>query len=163
MIDLSKLFTYSYPVISPVSPPPTREQVGRFLSSLWRFQRRLKQELDPLLASRHGLDSRRFLILRAIQDGHPYPKALAEQLQIPATLLSRYLDQLVKQGLIERHIDAQDSRRTRLTLTEAGASAVQDTLDTIHQLAGARLARLDPAALLTLLDALELLAQEEHA
>ncbi|WP_345462787.1 MarR family winged helix-turn-helix transcriptional regulator [Deinococcus carri] len=148
-------------------PPPqaqaTREQAGRFLASMWRFQRRLKQELDPLLAARHGLDSRKFFILRGIQGGDQYPKVLAEQLQMPATLLSRYLDQLVKQGLIERHIDEQDSRRTRLTLTAAGEHAVADTLDTVHALAGARLARLDPGALPALLDALELLTQEEPA
>ncbi|EYB67311.1 MarR family transcriptional regulator [Deinococcus phoenicis] len=143
-------------------PPPTQEQVGRFLASMWHFNRRLKQELDPLLASKHGIDSRKFFILRSIQEGHQYPKVLAEQLQIPATLLSRYLDQLVKQGLIERHIDEQDSRRTRLTVTEAGAHATADTLDTVQSLTGARLARLDPRTLPTLLDALELLTHEDH-
>ncbi len=130
---------------------------------MWRFQRRLKQELDPLLAARHGLDLRKFFVLRGIQDGHQYPKVLAEQLQMPATLLSRYLDQLVKQGLIERHIDAQDSRRTHLTLTTAGEHVIRDTLDTAQALTGARLARLDPATLSALLSALELLAQEDCA
>lgn len=142
-------------------PPPTQEQVGRFLASMWRFQRQLKQELDPLLATQHGLDSRKFFILKSIQSGHQYPTVLAEQLQIPATLLSRYLDQLVKQQLIERQIDAQDSRRTRLSLTAAGENVLAQTWASIQALTGARLARLDTRTLSGLLDALELLAREE--
>lgn len=144
-------------------PSLQQEQVTRFLTSMWSFQRRLKQELDPLLAAQHGLDLRKFFILRSIQAGHDYPKPLAEKLQMPAALLSRYLDQLVKQGLIERHIDEQDSRRTRLSLTAAGEHVADDTLDTIQSLTGARLARLDPHLLPRLLDALELITQENAA
>lgn len=145
------------------SPPsPTQEQVGRFLASMWRFHRRLKQELDPLLTARHGIDARKFLILRAIQAGQQYPTVLAEHLQIPATLLSRYLDQLTKGGLIERRLDAQDSRRTCLSLTPAGQEVVRDTLDTVYSLTGARLTQLDPQTLPVLLGALELLTHEDH-
>ena len=82
---------------------------------------------------------------------------------IPATLLSRYLDQLTKGGLIERRLDAQDSRRTCLSLTPAGQEVVRDTLDTVYSLTGARLTQLDPQILPALLGALELLTHEDPA
>lgn len=136
------------------------EEVSRFLGSLWRFNRALGQQIEPLLETRHGLETRSFFLLKRIGSGDLYPKALAEHLRIPPTLISRYLDGLVKQGLIERHIDEQDSRRTRLSLTGNGQRQMEAAQATIYELAAARLGRLSPETLRTVTDALETLSGE---
>ncbi|WP_027481145.1 MarR family winged helix-turn-helix transcriptional regulator [Deinococcus pimensis] len=143
-------------------PLPTHayEDVAKFLRALWRFNRAIGQEFEPLLHERHGTDPRSFFILKSIQGGVQYPKELAGHLKIPATLLSRYLDDLRRRGLIERHIDEQDSRRTRLSLTDAGTALVEATQHTVHEAVGARLARLRPEQLDALVSALLALTDE---
>ncbi|MBB6096607.1 DNA-binding MarR family transcriptional regulator [Deinobacterium chartae] len=131
------------------------QEVTRFLRGMWRFNRALTQQLEPLIESRHGIDSRIFFVLKSIQGGKHYPKMLAEHLRIPSTLISRYLDQLDKQGLVSRSIDGQDSRRTRLMLTEAGERVTRETQETLYTLVGAQLAKLDPEVLQGLLTALD--------
>ncbi|MFB9991169.1 MarR family winged helix-turn-helix transcriptional regulator [Deinococcus oregonensis] len=152
-------------MIHPPSPPDLAagQEVGLFLQAMWRFNRALGQQLEPRLQSEHGTDTRSYLLLQSIQKGVNYPKALAEELKIPSTLLSRYLDDLSKRGLIERQIDAQDSRRTRLTLTPAAEQLVGAVRRTIHDVAEARLSRLTLDQRRTLTETLRLLAQEGSA
>ncbi|GGO39873.1 hypothetical protein [Deinococcus humi] len=76
-----------------------------------------RHDFAPVLASHFDLDSPRFNVLQSIGSGYSYPEALAVHLHLPPTLLSRYLDQLHKQNLIERQIDPMDSCRIRLSLT----------------------------------------------
>lgn len=151
-------------VLPPPAPSaaPTPEQVSLFIGRLWHFNRKLKQDIDPLLAEKHGLDTRRFFVLRGIQTGAGYPKVLAERLELPPTLLSRYLDGLARQGLIARQLDPDDSRRTRLSLTPAGEAALAATVGSVHALVGTRLSRLDPETLTTVLGALAVLTDEGH-
>ncbi|RJF70154.1 MarR family transcriptional regulator [Deinococcus cavernae] len=82
---------------------------------LWKLNRRIKQSVQPLIAEQYGLDIRKYFILQNIRHGRVYPKQIAENLDMPSTLLSRYLDGLHTQGLIERQIDPHDSRRTLLS------------------------------------------------
>ncbi|MPY66867.1 MarR family transcriptional regulator [Deinococcus sp. SDU3-2] len=128
---------------------------------MWHFNRKLKQDINPLLAEKHDLDTRRFFVLRGIQTGATYPKVLAERLELPPTLLSRYLDGLARQGLIARQLDPDDSRRTRLSLTPVGEAALAATVQSVHALVSTRLSRLDPDTLATVLGALDLLTQED--
>lgn len=144
------------------SPPQPVADVSRFLRGMWRLNRALAQQLEPLLEEKHGLDARTFFILKTIHGGAAYPKALAATLKIPSTLLSRYLDALNKKGYLERHIDEHDSRRTRLTLTPEGERVMRETDETLHEVVSAKLATLDPATLSALLDALDLLTAEGH-
>ncbi|PYE50577.1 MarR family winged helix-turn-helix transcriptional regulator [Deinococcus yavapaiensis] len=135
--------------------PDLHEEVDRFLHGLWRFNRALTQRLEPLLETKHGIDPKTYIILKSIDSGHHYPKVLADHLKIPSTLISRYLDGLVKQGLLERHIDEHDSRRIRLTLTEHGTNVMHDSEETIHVLTRSHLAKLEPGVLAGLLKALD--------
>ncbi|WP_040382810.1 MarR family winged helix-turn-helix transcriptional regulator [Deinococcus apachensis] len=141
-------------------PPELRQEVDRFLRGMWRFNRMLGQQLAPLLEERHGINPRMYHVLRSIQKGDHYPKVLADHLKIPTTLISRYLDGLSKAGLIERQIDEQDSRRTRLSLTGRGEQVVRETDETLHELVSGQLARLDPQVLQGLLTALDALTGE---
>lgn len=142
------------------APTELRQEVDRFLRGMWRFNRMLGQQLPPLLEERHGINPRMYYILRAIQGGDHYPKVLADHLKIPTTLMSRHLDGLGKAGLIERQIDEQDSRRTRLSLTGKGEQVVREADETVHELVSARLAGLDPQVLQGLLTALDALTGE---
>lgn len=132
------------------------EAIVRFLGGLWRLNRRMKHDVSPLMEM-HGLDMRRFFILFNVRKGTVYPKELSETLQIPSTLLSRYLDQLVKQGLLERQIDERDSRRTRLNVTAAGQSTFQAVVDDIKAYTSQRLVHLQPEQLFAMLDAMDML------
>lgn len=138
------------------SASPNEEAIVRFLGSLWQLNRRMKHDISPLMET-HGLDMRRFYILLAIRKGVAYPKEISERLDIPSTLLSRYLDQLVKQGLLERQIDERDSRRTRLNVTAQGQSTFQAVVDDIKTYTSQRLAHLQPEQLFSMLDAMETL------
>lgn len=137
------------------------EAILNFLDGLWRFNRRLKQDVEPLLLERYGLDIRRYFILSRIESGLCYPKQLSELLDIPATLLSRYLEQLSSAGLIERQIDPQDSRRTLLSLSAEGQETLQGCLEAVKQVTGQRLGQLDPQQLDVLLQTIGLLNSDE--
>ncbi|ADV67390.1 MarR family winged helix-turn-helix transcriptional regulator [Deinococcus maricopensis] len=136
------------------------EEISRFLGVLWRFNRALAQEVEPRLHRELDTDPRSFILLKSIHKGLQYPKLLAQELRIPSTLISRYLDDLCKRGLIERHIDERDSRRTRLTVTDKGVALIHDTEAVVHTLVGHRLARLDAEQLRTLNDAMNALTDE---
>ncbi|MFC4640403.1 MarR family winged helix-turn-helix transcriptional regulator [Deinococcus hohokamensis] len=146
--------------MSSVPPPHSPEAISRFLGALWHFNRTLAKEIEPLLEKELHTDSRSFLLLKSIQGGLAYPKLLAQEFKIPTTLISRYLDDLTKRGLVERHIDAQDSRRIRLTLTPAGSALLDETERVVHHHMGHRLARLSAERLDSLNDAITALAEE---
>ncbi|MFC4637571.1 MarR family winged helix-turn-helix transcriptional regulator [Deinococcus hohokamensis] len=142
--------------------PLSDEATVRFLRGLWQLNRRLQQDIEPLLAERQ-LDLRRFFILSAVRRGTQYPKALAEELQLPSTLLSRYLDQLCTLDYLERRIDTQDSRRTCLSLTPAGQTAFEAAANAIKRHTSSRLNQLSATTLTALLDAMELLGAADPA
>ncbi|AIZ46488.1 hypothetical protein QR90_05400 [Deinococcus radiopugnans] len=150
-------------------PSLSTEQVGRFMGALWRFGRSFRQELDALLLAQGELDSPRFNVLQGIRSGHSYPKALAAHLHMPPTLLSRYLDQLCKQNLIERQIDTEDSRRIHLNLTPEGERLAASVIQSFLGLAAARMHDIDPerlgvlTALLEQLDAPPSTPSQENA
>lgn len=141
-------------------PQLSSEAVVLFLSNLWQMNRRIKQDIEPRLEQRQ-LDMRRFFILSAILKGTVYPKELSEKLEIPPTLLSRYLDQLGQLGFLERHTDSRDSRRTRLSLTESGTQAVNTAIEDIKAYTSQRLQTLDSDKLIVLLESMERLGNPD--
>jgi MarR family transcriptional regulator, organic hydroperoxide resistance regulator len=144
--------------MQPPATPLPEDAVPRFLGGLWQLNRRLKQIVGPVLAAHTDLDLPRYVILQTILHGADYPKQLSAQLGIIPTQLSRSLDQLQTLGLIERHLDAHDSRRTRLTLTPAGQALTQQASQAIHQTLARRLQALDADQLTITLAAIDLLA-----
>lgn len=135
------------------APPLSGELVGRFMGALRRFARSFRQDFASLQAAQFDLDSPRFNVLQSIRSGHSYPKALAAHLHVPHTLLSRYLDQLNKQHLIERQIDPVDSRRMRLT--PQGKQLTSEVIRIFMEHAAERLTHFDPAKLGELTELLE--------
>lgn len=139
------------------TPALTDEAVQRFLIGLWRLNRRMQQDMSPILTQQNGLDLRRYFIMQAIAHGQNYPKQLSEKMDIPSTLLSRYLDGLNTQGYIERQIDREDSRRVRLSVTAEGQKALDECQTTILKHTSERLQKLNSQKMLALLDAIEIL------
>lgn len=104
----------------------------RFFVQFWRTGRTLDDTLSAHLARAHGLDLRDYLVLNSIYKGRRYPTELAERLQLGKDVVSRIINKLLKDGLLERSIDARDSRRTRLAVTAAGLErrdAVKETME----------------------------------
>lgn len=148
------------PTSSPTPAHTPEDQISRFLGGLWHLNRRLKADILPLLEPL-GLDLRLYFILSSIHKGAQHPSVIAQRLELPASLLSRYLDTLRKLGYTERSTDPHDSRRVLLSLTPAGEAAVLAALTQIKRRTGERLEGLDPARLSNLLDAIDLLASLE--
>ena len=135
----------------------TDDHIRRFLMGWWNLNRTMTQGIEPLLAQR-DLDLRRHMLMMAIRKGAVYPKELSEKLQIPSTLLSRYIDSLVQAGLLVRQIDPQDSRRTRLTLTPQGEGVLEQSVTDIRAHTNEKLQSVTPEELEVLLQALERLS-----
>jgi DNA-binding MarR family transcriptional regulator len=77
------------------------------------------------------------LYLVSLQPGMPM-SAIAAELGVGSSAVTGLVDRLVALGHVERHEDAQDRRQQLVTLTEAGAVA----LERMHQLRSEMLRRL---------------------
>ena len=80
----------------------------------------MREHLDPLLDREFGLELRDYLVLNTVHWGVRYPTEIAEALKITKDMASRAIQKLLQTGLLERSIDKEDSRRTRLELTSQG-------------------------------------------
>ncbi|THF85005.1 winged helix-turn-helix transcriptional regulator [Deinococcus sp. KSM4-11] len=120
----------------PLAAPETDTE--HFLAIQWKLNQALGRHLAPLIERAHGVGLKDLMVLGHIRSGVHYPTELAGELQIPKHMTSRVLDDLLGKGLIERSIDPQDSRRTRLSVSPAGLEvldAARVTVDaTIQQL-----------------------------
>ena len=114
-----------------------------------------------MLARHADLDLQRFCILRTIEHGVDSPKQMSAVLGIIPTQLSRSLDQLASHGLIERHLDPHDSRRTRLTITATGQDVTRQASHALQQAVADQLQALGPDRLSHALTAIDLLAELE--
>ena len=137
--------------------PADDATITRFLRGLWQLNRQLKtdlgRELEPL-----QLDLRRYFILGAVRCGAASPGALAEELDFPASMVSRYLDALCGAGYLGRRLDPHDSRRVLLELTPAGEHAWQAAAAAVRRCTRQTLNRLDTDVLTALLAALDTLS-----
>jgi DNA-binding MarR family transcriptional regulator len=88
------------------------------------------QQLSPVLEDRLGIDLRLYYILHAIDNGAVHPGAIAQAMKLPNSLVTKHLDQLAQKSLLERSIDAEDSRRIRISLTRKGLD-LMNTADVI--------------------------------
>lgn len=101
------------------------------MEAFWSFGQLMKQ---ISLIGAQGLDFREFVVLTAISEGASYPKFIGERLSINASDISRILETLSKGGFIKRELDAEDSRRVLVTLTESGVIVLSNARARIEQL-----------------------------
>ncbi len=120
------------------------DQAAAFLREMQGLHQSLFRQLVPVL-EQHGIDPRLYFLLKHIEQGAIHPGAIAKAVHLPNSVVTRHLDQLVDRGLLERSLDAEDSRRIKLTLTKDGVRVARDASRTVCNIVAARLDRL-PAA-----------------
>ena len=76
----------------------------------------------------------------AIDSGAVHPGAIAQEMKLPNSLVTKHLDQLAQKSFLERSIDPQDSRRIRISLTERGRTVMKCADSVLSQMVGRRLA-----------------------
>ena len=122
---------------------------------------RIAAALTPELVAvygRHGLGEGEFDVLATLRrQGRPYaltPSQLGERTMVSSGAVTKRVDRLAAQGLVERRPSASDLRSTRVVLTRKGHRVIDAAMDE-HVVNEARLlAGLDPgerAALAALL------------
>jgi DNA-binding MarR family transcriptional regulator len=98
------------------------------------------QQLSPILEQQQGIDLRLFYILHAIDSGACHPGAIAQEMRLPNSLVTKHLDQLAQGSMLERSIDSEDSRRIRVSLTRKGLEVMKASDGVLAELVGRRLA-----------------------
>lgn len=80
--------------------------------------------VDAVLEARHGLETRLYTVLRLIDDGLLYPSQIADAMHMPRSVITRALHALADKRCIIRALDSDDTRRTRLALTDHGKAVL---------------------------------------
>ncbi len=126
---------------------------------------RIAAALTPELVAvygRHGLGEGEFDVLATLRrQGAPYtlsPGELGERTMVSSGAVTKRVDRLAAQGLVERRPSASDLRSTRVVLTRKGRRVIDAAMDE-HVVNEARLlAGLDPDERAALADLLGRLA-----
>lgn len=87
----------------------------------------LGQRVSDLMSG-HGISGKQYNVLRAIRRGGKGGLSISqisEQMTDPRADVTRLLDRLVRDGLVDRQPDEADRRVVRTYLTEAGANLLQ--------------------------------------
>jgi DNA-binding MarR family transcriptional regulator len=112
------------------------------------------------LMGKHGLSGKQYNVLRAIRrggDGGLPVSRIAEQMTDPRADVTRLMDRLERDGLIERRHDREDRRVVRVLLTEKGKGMLA-TLDApivaLHRMQFAHMTKSDLDELTRLLEKL---------
>jgi DNA-binding MarR family transcriptional regulator len=114
------------------------------LGRLGRLRDHLARDIETVLQS-HGLNSSSFDVLATLRRaGHPYqlsPSDLLAAMMVTSGTMTNRIDQLEKQGLVERLPNPQDRRGLLIALTEKGFGvidkAVTDHVANQHRLTAA--------------------------
>jgi MarR family transcriptional regulator, transcriptional regulator for hemolysin len=130
---------------------PTRSQNREILFTISDVGRLLRTYADHK-ARRFGQTRAQWAVLLRLERREGLKQSdLADDLDIQPITLTRLVDRLCENGLIERRADPNDRRAKRLYLT-AAARPLLDNIETqVEDLAETVLAGLDPAAVGTLL------------
>ncbi len=123
------------------------QALANFRAALRRFH-----SFSEQAARDHGLTPSQHQLLLAIRGvaiaGAPSTSDLADILQLRLHSVGELADRAAENGLIERHRDPTDSRRSLLSITELGHTKLE-ALSRLHR-AELRISRLELAAILTL-------------
>ena len=115
-------------------PPPSPAPGARLLESWWELTQTMKRRVAPMLEREHGVDFKDFLALNAIQAGASYPSLMCGRLAMTPSNVSRQLESLSRHGLVRRRLDAGDSRRVHLEITDKGEAVLKGARGTMQGL-----------------------------
>lgn len=142
--------------------PTAAAQTARLVATLVpRLNRVFRGQVRPAA----GLSMPQFIALRALRHGPISAGQLAQRFGVSRPTITRMVDGLVKKGLVERHVGAQDRRVALTSLTSEGGRILEVTEDSATRSMAALLASLSPERLdrleLALGDLAEIL-EERH-
>lgn len=111
--------------MKPDRPAPLASKVATALDRLARARRIQRQAI----ATRQGVTPLQVELLTTLADGPPPPPLvgmLATEIGVAQPTITDSLRALERKGLVERHLDSDDARRTATRLTGAGRALVRD-------------------------------------
>ena len=103
----------------------TLEQFWRSVPPVWHATRAITHTIAN---DEFSITPSKFHALRRIVEGRQYVSQLADCMHLSRPNISRLVDELVTDGLIERLPDPHDRRNIRLRMTEKG----QQLFDAMH-------------------------------
>lgn len=106
----------------------------------FEFTSAVLAEVEPEVREQ-GLEMKEFFLLGKL-DAHPFPADLARALITPKPTITFLVKRMEAAGFVQRHTEAGDLRRFRLTLTPAGRKAMEAARARLDEAFGRRLARL---------------------
>ena len=105
----------------------------QFLSAHWRIRQKLFRNVNPALRQAQGVDIPEIFLLRFINESNLSPTEIADTMLVPAHAISRKLDTLEKEGLIERSLDPNDNRKRVLTATAKGQQTLKQAMNDLNE------------------------------
>jgi DNA-binding MarR family transcriptional regulator len=120
-----------------------REEVQQRIESLTIAitVRSIPRIVGSLLETKLTIQQLKALTSLVVADGMT-TSALAQSFQVSMATISKLVDRLVAQGLVERRLSAEDQRTRRLEPTDLGRAVVGELLGARPELGGDVLARL---------------------
>jgi DNA-binding MarR family transcriptional regulator len=116
--------------------------VSDILANLWRLVESVMDDSAPALEAL-GLSPKAFFLLEAVGE-HPFPAELARRMHLPPPTVTYLVKQLESKGYLERRAEPGDLRKFRLVRTAAGDRAIKQGRDSLANVFGERLKRVDP-------------------
>ncbi|WP_419913037.1 MarR family winged helix-turn-helix transcriptional regulator [Hoeflea sp.] len=100
--------------------------------SLAAAHRRLSVELNREL-KKMGVQIETWLVLQTLQTGHGYTMTeLAGIVLMNPPTLTKLVDRMVAEGLVQRQLDVEDNRRVQLMLTDLGMDVCQKVTEHVE-------------------------------
>jgi DNA-binding MarR family transcriptional regulator len=116
--------------------------VSDILANLWRLVESVMDDSAPALEAL-GLSPKAFFLLEAVGE-HPFHAELARRMHLPPPTVTYLVKQLESKGYLERRAEPGDLRKFRLVRTAAGDRAIKQGRDSLANVFGERLKRVDP-------------------
>lgn len=121
-------------------PPAVAESLGYLVMQICKAHRNRAQALLQAQVDLHV--GQEMLLLHLWQVDGITQSELAEDICVQPATLTRSLDRLSKMGLVERRVDAEDQRVSRVHLTEAGRAKREPIEQVWNELEALSFARL---------------------
>lgn len=145
-----------------MSASPAFRRTDRSLPiALLRARETVMAPLREML-SQSGISEQKWRVLRVLDEGGPLDqKAIARQACLLLPSLTRMLQAMEAEGLVARATDADDRRRTVVTITEPGRAMIASHASQSDAILNRLEQRLGPERLALLLDLLDELQRSE--
>ena len=138
--------------VAPSRPVDAAEVAARLRLSATRLARRLRQEAGT------GLTPSQLSALASVHNHGPMTLgALAEREQVAPPSITKVVSKLEAEGLLQRAVDADDRRVSRVRTTAAGASLIDESRRRKTAWLSGRIGQLSDEERARLVDALDVL------